>query len=64
LGGRKGIQPVKKWGWWRWALVSPDGVAPIRMAVVFACVKTPLHQKVEKFLFWHRLSRMVPEKGP
>jgi len=21
----------KMWGWWRWALVSPDGVAPSRM---------------------------------
>jgi len=28
LGGRKGIWPVKNGGWWRWALISPDGVAP------------------------------------
>jgi len=28
LCGRKGIRPVKKGGWWRWALLSPDGVAP------------------------------------
>jgi len=29
LGGRKGIRPVKNvGGWWRWSLVSPDGVAP------------------------------------
>jgi len=27
LGGRKGIWPVKNGGWWRWALVSLDGVA-------------------------------------
>jgi len=32
LGGRKGIRSVKNMGgWWRWALVSPDGVAPSRM---------------------------------
>jgi len=31
LGSRKGIQLVKNIGiWWRWALVSPDGVAPSR----------------------------------
>jgi len=24
-------------GWWRWALVSPDGVAPSRMVGVSAC---------------------------
>jgi len=28
LGGRKGIRPVENRGWWRWALVCPDGVAP------------------------------------
>ena len=28
LGGRKGIRPLKNGGWWRWALVSPDGVVP------------------------------------
>jgi len=37
----------KKWGWWRWALVSPDGVAPSRM--VNASVNLPLHHKVQKF---------------
>jgi len=35
LGGRRGIWPVKIWGeWWRWALVSPDGVAPSQMVGV------------------------------
>jgi len=24
-------------GWWRWALVSPDGVAPSRMVCVCLC---------------------------
>jgi len=50
LGGRKGIQPVKKWeddG--RWALVSPDGVAPSRMVSVSASVNLPLDHKVQKF---------------
>ena len=50
LGGRKGIWPVKKWEeWWRWALVGPDGVAPIRMVSVSASVSLPLHHKVQKF---------------
>jgi len=35
--------------WWRWALVSPDGVAPSRMVSVSACVNLPLHHKVQKF---------------
>ena len=36
-------------GWWRWALVSPDGVAPSRMVIVSASVNLPLHHKVQKF---------------
>jgi len=35
--------------WWRWALVSPDGVAPSQMAGVSASVNLPLHHKVQKF---------------
>jgi len=34
LDGRKGIWAVKNGGWWRWALVSPDGVAPSWMVSV------------------------------
>jgi len=50
LGGRKGIRPVKNMeGWWRWALVSPDGVAPSRMVSVSASVNLPFHHKVQKF---------------
>jgi len=30
---------------------------------VSASVNLPLHHKVQKFLFWHRLTRVVPEKG-
>jgi len=36
-------------GWWRWALVSPDAVAPSRMVSVSASVNLPLHHKVQKF---------------
>jgi len=49
LSGRKGIQRIKKWGWWRWALVSPGGVVPSRMVGVSASVNLPLHHKVQKF---------------
>jgi len=35
--------PVKNMGgWWRWALVSPDGVAPSWMVGVSASVNLPL----------------------
>ena len=36
-------------GWWRWALFSPDGVAPSRMVSVSASVNLPLHHEVQKF---------------
>ena len=36
-------------GWWRWTLVSPDGVAPSPMVSVSASVNLPLHHKVQKF---------------
>jgi len=36
-------------GWWRWALVSLDGVVPIRMVDVSASVNLPLHHKVQMF---------------
>jgi len=51
LVGRQGGHPAcKKWGgWWRWALVSPDGVTPSRMVSVSASVNLPLHHKVQKF---------------
>jgi len=35
-------------GWWRWALVSLDGVAPSRMVDVSASVNLPLHHQVQK----------------
>jgi len=36
-------------GWWRWAQVSPDGVAPSLIVCVSASVNLPLHRKVQKF---------------
>jgi len=36
-------------GWWRWALVSPDGVAPNQVVDVSASVNLPLHLQVQKF---------------
>jgi len=49
VDGRKGIRTVKNGGWWRWALLSQDGVAPSRMVGVFASVSLPLHHNVQKF---------------
>jgi len=36
-------------GWWRWALVSPDGVAPSRIVGVSASVNLPLHHMYVSF---------------
>ena len=33
------------------------------MVSVSASVNLSLHHKVQKFLFWNRLTRVVPEKG-
>jgi len=47
---QEGHPACKKWGGrWRWALVSPDGVAPSRTVGVTASVNLPLHHKVQKF---------------
>jgi len=47
---QEGHPACKKWGgWWRLALVSPDGVAPSRMVGVSASVNLPLHHEVQKF---------------
>jgi len=52
-------------GWWRWALLSLDGVAPGQMVGVSASVNLPLHHKVQtpEVLFWHRLTRVARKKG-
>ena len=51
VGWRQEGHPAckKVGGWWRWALISPDGVAPSRMVGVSASVNLPLHHKVQKF---------------
>ena len=36
-------------GWWRWAVVSPDGVVPSWTVSVSDSVNLPLHHKVQKF---------------
>ena len=36
-------------GWCRWALVSPNEVAPSRMINLSASVNLPLHREVQKF---------------
>jgi len=46
---QEGHLAYKKWGWWRLALVSLDGVAPSRMGGVSVSVNLPLHHKVQKF---------------
>jgi len=64
LGGRKGIRSVKNiGGWWRWALLSPDGVAPRRMVSVSASVNFPFTIKSRNSLL-APAHPDVPEKGP
>ena len=44
VGRKEGYLACKRMGgWWRWALVSPDGVVPSRMVGVSASVNLPLH---------------------
>jgi len=45
------------------SLISLDGVAPSRVVGVSASVNLPLHHKSPEVLFWHRLTRVVLEKG-
>ena len=50
VGRQEGHLACKKYGgWWRLALVSPDGVAHSRMVGVSASVNLPLHHKVQKY---------------
>jgi len=44
VGRQEGYLARKKnmGGWWRWALVGPDGVAPSRVVSVSASVKVNL----------------------
>jgi len=50
VGRQEGHLACKYWGYGgRWALVSPDGVAPSWMFGVPASINLPLHHKVQKF---------------
>jgi len=49
--------------WWRWALVSPDGVAPSQMVGVFASVNLLLHHEVQKFSSGTGSPRWSQKKG-
>ena len=50
VGWQEGHPACKKMGGrWRWALVSPDGVAPSRMVSVSASANLPLYHKVQNF---------------
>jgi len=66
VGRQEGHPACKNMGrWWRWALVSPDGVAPSRTVVVSASVNLPLHHKVQKFSSgtgWPGWSRKIGRK--
>ena len=48
VGRQEGHPACKNGGWWRWALVSLDGVAPSRMVSVSASANLSLHHKVQK----------------
>jgi len=46
VGRQKGHPACKRMvGWWRWALVSPDGVAPSQMVGMSASVNLPCTMK-------------------
>jgi len=50
-------------GWWTWALISPDGVAPSQIVSVSASVNFPLHHKVQKFSSGTCSSRWSRKRG-
>jgi len=50
VGRQEGHPTCKKMGgWWRWALISPDEVAPSQMVGLSASVSLLLHHKVQQF---------------
>jgi len=64
VGRQEGHLPVKNMGgWWRWALVSPDGVVPSQMVGMSASVNLPLHHKVQKFSSGTRSPGWSRKKG-
>jgi len=64
VGRQEGHLACKKiGGWWRWALVNLDGVAPSWMVGVSASVNLPLHHKVQKFSSGTGSPRWSRKKG-
>jgi len=64
VGRQEGHLVCKKYGgWWRWALVSLNGVAPSQMVGVSASVGLPLHHKAQKFSSSTGLPRWSWKKG-
>jgi len=63
VGRQEGHPACKNGGWWRWALVSPDGVAPSQMVGVSASVNLLLHHKVQKFSSGTGSPRWFQKKG-
>jgi len=65
VGQQEGHPACKRYGgWWRWALVSPDGLALSRMVGVSASVNLPLHHKVQKFSYSTGSPGWSLKKGP
>jgi len=62
VGRQEGHPACKKnmGGWWRWALVNTDGVAPSQMVGMSASVNLPLHHEVQKFSSGSRSSLLAP----
>jgi len=54
---------IRDGGGWRWALISPHGVAPSRIVGVSASVNLPLHHKVQKFSSGTGSPRWSQKKG-
>jgi len=64
VGWQEGHLACKNMGvWWRWALISPDGVVPSRMVDVSASVNLPLHHKVQQFSSGTGSPRWSQKKG-
>jgi len=65
LVGRQEGHPARKnmGGWWKWALVSLDGVAPSQLVSVSASVNLPCTIESKSSLL-ALATQVVLEKGP
>ena len=67
LGGRKGIQPVKKLEWWgAGVVICLERGADLHMVSWCHCHSLSLASVKSRLVlpFWYRLTWVVPEKGP